>query len=605
MFDSNSFLKTVTAHPGVYCMLDRKGETLYVGKAKNLKKRLSSYFRGSVETKVQNLVNQIADIEVTVTRSEKEALLLENSLIKYLDPKYNVILKDDKSYPYLFLSQHTFPRLIYHRGPQTGKGEYFGPYSSAQAVRETLNFLQKTFKLRHCNDNFFNHRSRPCLQYQIKRCSAPCVNYISKDEYYEEVENVRQFLKGKLGVVHDELIQKMEKASNELKYEEAAFLRDKIRNLHQVQERQSVVAEKGQADVLAIVRVAEQVCIAKLMIRGGTMLGAKTYFPKTGLETDLASILQSFITQYYVSTHMQVDFPDELIINQVIPDKFLIQEVLSELTQADIQVKDAVRSKRAEWLQLATENAKQALKTRLASKAQQGKRLQNLEQCLGLEINRFECVDVSHTMGEATVVSAVVFDRNGPVKSAYRRYNVTVNTGDDYAALAEAVFRRFSKLQADEGALPDVLFIDGGKGQLNRVRVVLEECQVTELVLVAIAKGVARKPGLETLFILQPEALEPLEVHLPPTSPALHLIQAIRDEAHRFAITGHRQQRAKKRQQSPLEAIPGVGPKRRQHLLNHFGGQQGLMSASVDAISEVSGISRALAQKIYTALHAT
>lgn len=605
MFDAGSFLETVTTHPGIYCMLDQKGVTLYVGKAKNLKKRLSSYFRGNVESKVQNLVNQIATIEVTVTRSEKEALLLENTLIKHFDPKYNVILKDDKSYPYLFLSHHAYPRLIYFRGPQTAKGEYFGPYSSSQAVRETLNFLQKTFKLRHCNDSFFNHRSRPCLQYQIQRCSGPCVDYIEKAAYQDEVQNVRQFLKGKLSAVHEELIRKMEVASKALKFEEAALIRDKIRSVHQVQERQGVVLEKGQADVLAIERVAEQVCIANVFIRGGSVLGVKTFFPKIGLETELPIILQSFITQYYVSPNVQVDFPEELIVSQALPDKALIQEILSDLIQSPVLVKDNVRAKRAEWLALATENAKQALKTRLASKMQQGKRLQHLEQCLGLEIARFECLDVSHTFGEAPVVSAVVFDKNGPLKSAYRRYNVSVTTGDDYAALAEAVLRRFSKLQAEEDQLPDVLFIDGGKGQLSRVHAALQECQVTEMVLVGIAKGVGRKPGLETLYILQPEAAQPLEVHLPPMSPALHLIQAIRDEAHRFALSGHRKQRAKNRQHSPLEAIPGVGPKRRQQLVNHFGGQQGLVSASIDAISEVPGISRALAEKIYAALHAS
>ena len=603
MFDSSNFLKTVTACPGVYCMYDKAGQILYVGKAKNLKKRLQSYFRVQTETRIQHLVSRIHNIETTVTQNEKEALLLENSLIKHLGPKYNIILKDDKSYPYLFISKHPYPRLIYYRGHQQIKGDYFGPYSSAAAVREAINYLQRVFKIRHCRDSFFNHRSRPCLQYQIKRCSAPCVGLINEVDYLEDVKKLKDFLRGKNLNLQSKLIEQMTQASENLEFEKAAEIRDQVKSLREIQEQQGVISNQGQADIVAIVNEGDQIGISVLSVRGGKVLGAKNYFPKVGGETDLGVILSAFLSQYYIRSQLQHDFPNEIIVNHHLRDRTLLEEVLTELIGRSISIKSQVRTQRAQWLEIAISNAKEAILSRMSSKMHQGKRVTELEQTLNLEINRFACVDASHTFGEAAVVSWVMFDRHGPVKADYRRYNVAANDGDDYAALEEALSRHFIRVKKDNYPTPDVLFIDGGKGQLQRARKVLEECQVTDVLLVGIAKGIGRKPGLETLFIYQSETSHLEEVHLSPMSPALHLIQSIRDEAHRFAITAHRKRRAKKRNTSPLESIAGVGPKRRQQLLNHFGGLQALTGASMSAIASLPGINKGLAQRIYEALH--
>lgn len=603
-FDVKAFLTTLTLRPGVYRMLDEKGQVLYVGKAKKLKNRVSSYFRSNHPSiKTRSLVSKIADIEVTVTNSETEALLLEQTLIKELKPPYNILLRDDKSYPYIYLSQEQdFPRLAFHRGAKRGKGKYFGPYPSAGAVRESLGLLQKVFKVRQCEDSFYRNRSRPCLQYQIKRCSGPCVNKVDKATYDEDVRHTRMFLEGRSQEVISELVQTMETASEQLDFEKAAEIRDQIVALRRIQETQFVEGEGGDVDVISVATQSGGVCVQALFVRKGRVLGSKSYFPKAQGETDAGEILEEFLPQFYLNTARSMDIPKDIILDAQFESEQALEEILTEKTSRKTRIEHNVRGNRAGWLRLAQTNAEQNLTSYLANRQNLFQRYQALQDALELEDlpRRLECFDISHTQGEGTVASCVVFDQNGPKKSDYRRFNIEgITAGDDYAAMQQALDRRYTRLKRGEGKLPDILLIDGGKGQIAQASAVLEELQITDVLVVGVAKGPSRKAGLETLHIPG----EPNPIQLSADSPALHLVQHIRDEAHRFAITGHRQRRDKKRRQSPLEGIPGVGPKRRRQLLNHFGGMQEILRASAGDLANVPGISKKMAEDIYAALH--
>jgi len=601
-FDSRAFLATLTRQPGVYRMLDADGQVLYVGKARNLKNRVSNYFRASgLETKTMALVRRIADIQVTVTNSETEALLLEQSLIKRERPPYNIVLRDDKSYPFIYLTDHgDFPRLTFHRGAKRRTGRYFGPFPSAAAVRESLNILQKLFRLRHCEDSFFKNRSRPCLQYQIQRCSGPCVGLIDPASYREDVELAVMFLEGRSSAVLDHYKRRMDEASAALEFERAARYRDQIAQLRRVQEQQYVHAAEGDVDVFALAESSGVTCVQALFIRAGRMLGQRTWFPKNELDLEPADLLSAFLSQYYLGG-AERDVPRSVITAIAIPDAGLLGGALTEQAGRRVEVVASVRGQRARWQRLAAENAAIAANAYVASKRNVYARFVALQEALGLEDmpSRLECFDVSHTMGEATVASCVVFDTDGPVKSDYRRFNIeNVTGGDDYAAMEQALRRRYTRLIQGEGKMPDLLIIDGGKGQLERARMVLDELQATDVTLLGIAKGPARRPDLERYFLVGAEAL------LPPQGDAVHLLQHIRDEAHRFAITGHRQRRQKARRSSELDGIPGVGPKRRRELLTHFGGIKAIKGASREEIAKVPGISARLAGEIYDVLHA-
>jgi excinuclease ABC subunit C len=600
-FDAEAFLKSLTQLPGVYRMISGDGEILYVGKAKNLKKRVSSYFRKSGHaSKTLALMKQVDHVEVTVTHTEAEALILENNLIKEHLPRYNILLRDDKSYPYVYLSsEDEFPRLAFHRGARNMPGRYFGPYPNVSSVRDSLNLLQKVFPVRQCEDSFFKNRSRPCLQYQIKRCSAPCVGLIEYDAYMRDVRHAIQFLEGKSTEIADELITQMEAAAEQQDYEQAAVLRDQIRSLKKMQERQYVEGERGNLDVVACYSEAGTACIQVFFIRQGRNLGNKAFFPKIPGQTDCAEILESFIPQYYLDK----DIPEEILVNHKPGQSALLQTALSQTCGHACHIRSNVRSERKRWVQMATHNAQNTLEARLASRLGVLKRLEALQDELGLEQlpARMECFDISHTSGEATVASCVVFDSNGPLKSDYRRFNINdITPGDDYAAMSQALTRRYTRLKKGEGKLPDLLVIDGGKGQIHQAEDVLNELQIEGVTIVGIAKGPGRKPGLETLFLSSKAA----PIILPETSGALHVLQQIRDEAHRFAISGHRQRRARKRKTSVLESIPGMGPKRRQTLIKQFGGMQEIAKAGVEDLASVDGISQQLAQKVYDAFHA-
>ncbi len=603
-FDSTAYLKTLTSRPGVYRMLDAEGTVIYIGKAKNLKRRVSSYFqRQGQAPKTQALVSNIAAIEVTVTHTENEALLLENNLIKQLRPRYNILLRDDKSYPYLYLSDDPFPRLGFHRGKRGKGGHYFGPYPSASAVRESLNLLQKLFPVRQCEDNFYRNRSRPCLQYQIKRCSAPCVGLITEEQYAEDVRHSVMFLQGKDNAIIDELVKRMEQASEALQFEQAAHFRDQIANLRRVQEKQYVMGAGGDLDVVAA-RVRNGVgCVQVFFIRGGRNLGNKSYFPTHTAESNEADLLQAFLPQYYLAEgRNSATLPADIIISAELEEQSLLQQVLSDRAGRKVTLSASVRGERARWLELALTNAEQALNSHLAAKANILARFEALQEAFSLDETpqRIECFDISHTMGEATVASCVVFDTNGAVKSDYRRFNIEgITPGDDFAAMHQALLRRFRRLREGEGKSPDILLIDGGRGQLAQAEEVMSELQIAGVMLIGVAKGPERRPGLEQL-ILSGQAQPTI---LPADSPALHLIQQVRDEAHRFAITGHRQRRAKSRRSSVLEGIPGLGPKRRQLLLKQFGGLQEVARAGVDDLVKIKGISRQLAQSIYDVFH--
>ncbi|MES9989919.1 MAG: excinuclease ABC subunit UvrC [Candidatus Thiodiazotropha endolucinida] len=598
-FDHTAFLKTLTTRPGVYRMVNAEGNVLYVGKARNLKKRVSSYFTRSLNRRIQIMVGQIAQIEVIVTHTEAEALLLENHLIKSLKPKYNVLLRDDKSYPYIYLStDHTYPALSFRRGARRGKGRYFGPYPSAGSTRETLQVLQKLFPVRQCEESFFRNRSRACLQYQIKRCSGPCVGLISPQAYGEDVQHAVLFLEGKTSQVVDELVAWMERASGNLDFEQAAIYRDQIKHLRRIQERQYVSGEGGDLDIVALAKRGGSACIQVFYIRSGRNLGNKSFYPSVPRDATDETILQAFVSQYY----LEKPVPNEIILNHRLAEEGLLEEVLSQQAERRVRISSRVRGERARWLKMAQGNAELALQARLSAQAGMEERLQALQQALQLPAipERMECFDISHIRGESTVASCVVFNEQGPLKSDYRRFNIEdITPGDDYAAMAQALERRYRRVKKGEVALPDILFIDGGKGQIGAVHERLQDLGISGLTLVGVAKGADRKVGQEQLFLLGRRA----PFILPADSPALHLIQQIRDEAHRFAITAHRQRRSKSRNRSVLEQIPGIGPKRRQRLMKQFGGLQELSRAGIEDISRVEGISTALAEQIYHAFH--
>ncbi|MGO2154619.1 MAG: excinuclease ABC subunit UvrC [Serratia proteamaculans] len=604
-FDAKAFLSTVTSQPGVYRMYDATGTVIYVGKAKDLKKRLASYFRQQVGSrKTETLVKNIAQIDVTVTHTETEALLLEHNYIKLYQPRYNVLLRDDKSYPLIFLSADSHPRLAVHRGAKHAKGEYFGPFPNSYAVRETLVLLQKLFPIRQCENSVYRNRSRPCLQYQIGRCLGPCVaGLVSEDEYRQQVDYVRLFLSGKDQQVLHQLIERMENASKTLNFEEAARIRDQIQAVRRVTERQFVSGNSDDLDVIGVAFESGMACLHVLFIRQGKVLGSRSYFPKVPGGTEMSEVVQTFVGQFYLQGSQMRTLPAEILLDFTLPEKDLLAESLSELAGRKIQIQSKPRGDRARYLKLARTNAATALTTKLSQQSTIHQRLAELTKVLNLsEINRMECFDISHTMGEQTVASCVVFDANGPLRSEYRRYNITgITPGDDYAAMAQVLKRRYGKA-LEEKKIPDVIFIDGGKGQLGMAIDVFNSLNVSwdknKPLLIGIAKGADRKAGLETLFFVP----EGEGIALPSDSPALHLIQHIRDDSHNHAITGHRQRRAKVRNTSALELIDGVGPKRRQVLLKYMGGLQPLLNASVEEIAKVPGISQALAEKIYNAL---
>lgn len=598
-----SILETLPLLPGVYRMLGEDGEVLYVGKARSLKSRVSSYFQKTIESpKTRALVARIRDIEVTLTASETEALLLEQTLIKELKPPYNILLRDDKSYPFLFVSEgEEYPRISFHRGVKKQKGRYFGPYPGAQAVRESLQLLQKLFQVRQCEDSFFRNRERPCLQYQIKRCRAPCTRLVSPEEYAEDVRHTLLFLEGRNEEVMQDLVARMNEASDRLDFEAAVVYRDQLTALRRVQEQQFVTREAGNADVVAVAAQPGGVCVQILFVREGRVLGGKEFHPNMFGETAAADILTEFLPSFYLQTDQVRDIPEEIITSEELPDAEVIREAIRALHGRDVRIKHRVRETRQAWLQLARLNAEQGLSARMASRTHMNARFSALQQAVGRAepITRMECFDISHSMGEATVASCVVFDESGPRKTDYRLFNIEgITAGDDYAAMHQALSRRYQRLKSGEGRLPDILFIDGGKGQLAQAVAVLEELGVAGVTLIGIAKGEGRKPGLETLHFA-----DGADLQLQADSPALHLIQHIRDEAHRFAITGHRARRGKARKRSTLEDVPGVGPKKRRDLIQHFGGLQEVARASVKDLAGVPGIGLTLAQTIYDALH--
>ncbi|MDG6894610.1 excinuclease ABC subunit UvrC [Volucribacter amazonae] len=606
LFDAKSFLKNVSHEPGVYRMYDDKQQVIYVGKAKDLKKRLSSYFRANLASKkTEALVSAIRHIDITITSSETEALLLEHNFIKAYQPRYNVLLRDDKSYPYILLTKERHPRITAYRGSKKIAGEYFGPYPHAGAVRETLSLLQKLFPVRQCENSVYNNRSRPCLQYQIGRCSAPCVaGYVSDEEYTQQVNFARLFLQGKDQQVLEHLIDKMEQASQALQFEQAARLRDQIQAVRAVIEKQFVANERlDDMDILAMAYQHGIACVQVLFIRHGKILGNRSYFPKVPVNTDLAELTATFVGQFYLQGDQGRSVPHQVIVDQKLPEKAMLEQLLTEQAGHKVHIQDNVKGDKSKYLQLAQMNVKASLVSKLKQTSLLEERYQALQQLLGIDnIQRMECFDISHTMGNQTVASCVVFNHEGPLKSDYRRFNITsIQAGDDYAAMEQALKKRYDKaLEPDK--IPDVIFIDGGKGQLNRALQVFAQLKVkwdkNRPHLIGVAKGVDRKAGLETLIISKQDR----EINLPADSLALHLIQHIRDESHHHAISGHRKKRQNHFLQSNLETIAGVGAKRRQALLKYLGGMQGVKKASIDEIASVPGISRALAEKIFESL---
>lgn len=586
-------LANMTQLPGVYKMLGKEGELLYVGKAKNLKNRVSSYFVKKIEhPKTQALVARIYNIETLVTRSETEALLLEQNLIKQHRPPYNIMLRDDKSYVYIFVSSDKpYPRLASGRGKGKHQiGKFFGPYPSAYSARDTLLVLQKLFNVRQCENSYFSQRKRPCLQYQIKRCSAPCVGLISPEDYKEDVNNSIRFLQGDTKELNQELIAKMEQAAAELEFEKAVFYRDRLSLLREVQAQQAVFKVKGEADILAIAYQAGVTCVQIMYVRNGRMLGGKSYFPDM-LGDDLGQMLSDFMANFYFQVADEV--PNELIVNIALPDRKELEEALVQQFGKKVQIKSSVRETRAEWLELAEMNVQHAIKGQLSNHLELNERFHQLEQVIGRPVDRIECFDISHTMGEAPIASCVVFDQGGARKRDYRQFAIQdITGGDDYAAMRQALTRRYKK-----AILPDLLLIDGGKGQLHMAMDVMQELGL-DAFMVGVSKGEGRKPGLETLHFT-----DGTKIQLPEDNKALHLIQQVRDEAHRFAITKHRAKRDKRRSTSVLEAIPGLGPKRRRDLLTHFGGIQGVLKASEKELTLVPGFGEMMARTIYKILH--
>jgi len=598
--NAKALLAGLDDSPGVYQMIDAGGVVVYVGKARSLKKRVASYFRtGGLPPRTRAMMSHVADVQVIRTHTESEALLLENNLIKKHRPRYNVVLRDDKSYPYIHLDDSTdFPRLAFYRGNRTEPGRFFGPYANAGAVREILSQLQKIFPVRQCEDTFFQSRSRPCLQYQIKRCTAPCVGYVDRRRYLEDVEQAALFLEGRNDALHRYLSEAMETASRALDYETAAMYRDRIRSLARIQETQSISGGDGDWDIVALVMDQGAACVEVTFVRSGRHSGSKYFFPRINLEAGEDEVMAAFLGQFYFDKPV----PPEILVNTAPNGAALIQDMLSEREGHRVRIQPRPRGRRARLVAGAADNARHRLANHLSEQAGEADKRRSLQELLGLEAApaRMECLDVSHTQGEAAVVSCVVFEEEGPATSDYRRYNVRPGQpGDDYAALEEALSRRYRKLKDGDGRLPDLLIIDGGKGQLAVAEQVLEENQVDGVAVVSVAKGATRRPGLEKLYLSGRQRA----VHPRAHSPGLHLIQQIRDEAHRFAITGHRRRRGRARVTSSLQEIPGVGDKRRRALLSHFGGLQEIQRAGVEDLSRIPGISPSLARRIYEHFH--
>lgn len=596
-------LNELPSLPGVYTMYGQEGEILYVGKAKNLKNRVSSYFQKNLTSpKTKALVAKIYNFEITITASETEALLLEQTLIKEQKPPYNILLRDDKSYPFIFLSDDEYPRLVFHRGTKKEKGKYFGPFPSSYAVRESLQLLQKLFLLRQCENSFFSNRDRPCLQYQIKRCRAPCVAAISPEEYMVDVNNTRLFLEGKSTEVMAILVAKMNAAAESFNYELAAIYRDQITHLRHIQEQQHVDNTIGDADIFGVCVNNHLVCVQIVFVRDGRVMGSKSYFPEMHGEYEVIPILEEFLPSYYLGAQSeQRGLPQEIILAVELSETEVLTQAIRELHGKSVHIKSRVREQRQAWLDMAQVNAEQSLSAKILAKKKISGRYEHLRQLLDLpqSIKRMECFDISHSSGEATVASCVVFDEQGPQKRDYRLFKIEgITPGDDYAAMLQALTRRYQRVKAQTVPAPDILFIDGGKGQLSQAQSVLSKLAIDDIILIGIAKGEGRKPGLETLHLMDGR-----EIHLASDAPALHLIQSIRDEAHRFAVAGHRAQRSKARQRSVLQDIPNVGPKRRKELIQHFGGLQEVQRASIKDLANVPGISSNLAELIYKTLH--
>ena len=592
-------LANLTNQPGVYRMLDSENTILYVGKARQLKKRVTSYFRKQVDSvKTKALVSRITDFKVTVTNTEAEALILEQNLIKKHRPRFNVLLRDDKSYPYIYLSTDRFPRLSLHRGAKRGKGSYFGPFPSVVAAKDSLQLLQKLFQVRQCTNSYFKHRSRPCLQYQIKRCKAPCVGLVSDEDYSNDVELTRLFYQGKNESVIDVLMKRMDEASEKLDFEQAAQHRDQISRMRDIMQRQVVESSSGDIDVFGLARNDNTACIFVLFIRRGMVLGDQRYYQSLPQDLTDSELMTTFLGQYYLDSSQ---LPAEILVKVTPSDRVLLSKAIKFQTRQSIKIGNAPREKRANWLQLATTNALNALESRVSSEQTQTSRLNALKQLIGLEhINRMECFDISHTSGENTVASCVVFGPEGPVKSLYRLFNIKgITKADDFAAMRQVLERRYKRVKSGELSVPDVLIIDGGKGQLRQAEEVLEALAVDIPCVLGIAKGRTRKAGLEQIIV--PGTATPLMLEA--SDPALHLLQHIRDESHRFAISGHRNQRAKQKRTSTLETIPGIGAAKRRELLRRFGGLEGVRKASAGDLRTVKGISAELAQRIYDYLH--
>jgi len=604
VFDSEFFLKNTTSSPGVYQMLNAKQEVIYVGKAKNLKKRLASYFRVNIsEGKTRVLVTKIDDIKIIVTETETEALILENDLIKHHMPKYNVLLRDDKSYPFIFISEHQHPRITVHRGAKKAKGQYFGPYPNSGAVRESLHLMQKIFQVRQCDDSYYRNRSRPCLQHQLNRCLAPCVAKVADDDYQQEVKLASLFLSGESKQVLGQVVSQMEQASADLAFEQAARYRDQLTALRKVQEQQWINSDQTDVDVIGFDYRHGIACFHMLFIRHGKVLGSRSYYPKTPKGTEVGELYQAFMMQFYLNSSAGRQIPRQILHQCDTLDHAMIEQVLIKQAGYNVTLFNNTRGERAKLVQLADKNAQIGLESKLAQKGTVLQRITALEQVLDLndKVQRMECFDISHTSGQQTVASCVVFDREGPAKAQYRKFNIEgITGGDDYAAMKQALTRRFAKVR-DPQLIPDILFIDGGKGQLTQAEEVMslyEERLPKMPLLIGVAKGEGRKLGLETLFVGNSREI----VSLPNDSPALHLIQHIRDESHRFAITGHRARRAKVKKTSTLESIAGIGPKKRQTLIKYMGGLVELKKASVAEISKVPGISKELAQLVFDSL---
>ncbi|WP_433851248.1 excinuclease ABC subunit UvrC [Stenotrophomonas nitritireducens] len=597
-FDGKAYAAALSTAPGVYRMYAADDTLLYVGKAGALRKRVGSYFNGSPKSRrIMMMLAQVARMDVTVTRTEAEALLLENQLIKSLAPRYNVSLRDDKTYPQVLLTREQWPRIALHRGPRSIPGRYYGPYPGVGAVRETLNLMHKLFKLRSCEDSVFRNRSRPCLQYQIGRCSAPCVELVAQADYDESVRRAALFLEGRSDQLADELMQAMQQASDALEFERAARLRDLVASLRSMQNRQYVDGRAADLDVLACATQGASACVLLLAFRDGRNLGTRAFFPRTNGEDSAEEVLAAFVSQYYVE-HAP---PPEVLLDREIPDAEMIEAALSTAAERRVALKWNVRGERAGYVELASRNAQITLASELDSRGAQHARSEAVRELLGLAepVKRVECFDISHTMGEATVASCVVFDAAGPVRAQYRRYNISgIEPGDDYAAMRQAIDRRFRRAVEEGGVLPDVLLIDGGAGQLAQAQAALADLGVEGVLLVGVAKGVERRAGHEALVLPDGREIRPGAA-----SPALQFIQQVRDEAHRFAITGHRGRRQKARMTSKLEDIPGIGPRRRASLLKHFGGLAGLKAAGEAEIARVEGINAALATRIYANLH--